>query len=135
MQRGFLGGTFDPVHVGHLDVAAAARRALALDLVELVPAGVPPHRQPPSASAADRLAMARLALADRDGLGVSNLEIHDAAPSYTALTLDRLAQLGFDTTTLFFIAGADAFRDIATWRAGTSRSMVRAQADSGRSAS
>lgn len=116
MRRGFLGGTFDPVHVGHLDVATAAQRALSLDGVELLPAGVPPHRRLPVASASDRLAMARLAVTGREGLSVSDLEVSHAGPSYTIVTLNRLAGLGLDTKRLFFIAGADAFRDIVTWK-------------------
>jgi nicotinate-nucleotide adenylyltransferase len=115
MRRGFLGGTFDPIHYGHLDVATAAQDAMNLDLVELIPAGVPPHRRSPHASALDRLAMARLAVAGRQGMAASDLEVQNEGPSYTTVTLDRLAKLGLDTRTLFFIAGADAFREIPTW--------------------
>ncbi len=116
MRRGLLGGTFDPIHFGHIDVAAAAQQALALDLVEVLPSGVPPHRRPPVARVDDRLAMVRLALEGRAGLAASDLEIHSAGPSYTAATLDRLAATGLDTRLLFFITGADAFREIATWK-------------------
>jgi nicotinate-nucleotide adenylyltransferase len=116
MRRGFLGGTFDPIHFGHLDVADAAQRALALDQVTVVPAGLPPHRRPPVAPAADRLAMARLATEGRTGLTVSDLETRTDGPSFTSTTLDRLAAEGLDTRTVFFITGADAFREIATWK-------------------
>jgi nicotinate-nucleotide adenylyltransferase len=116
MRRGFLGGTFDPIHFGHLDVAAAAQRALALDQVAVIPAGLPPHRRPPVAPAADRLAMARLATEGRPGLTVSDLETRTDGPSFTSATLDRLVAEGLDTRTVFFITGADAFREIATWK-------------------
>jgi nicotinate-nucleotide adenylyltransferase len=116
MRRGWFGGTFDPVHVGHLDVARAARRALALDQVLLVPANAPPHRGAPQASAAHRFAMAALAVQHEDGLLVSDLEMLATGPSYTSATLDRLAACGLDPTSLFLITGADAFGDIATWK-------------------
>ena len=112
---GVLGGTFDPIHVGHLDVAEAARHALNLDRILVLPSRVPPHRQPPRASAAHRFAMAALAVAGRPGLVVSDLEMDSDRPSYTATTLDRLAARGMDISSLFFVTGADAFREIETW--------------------
>jgi nicotinate-nucleotide adenylyltransferase len=116
MRQGILGGTFDPVHRGHLDVADAARAALALDRVVLVPARVPPHREPPHASAAHRFAMAALATEADPHLVVSDVEMDEAIPSYTFATLDRLADRGVEMTTVFFLTGADAFREIRTWR-------------------
>lgn len=115
-RRGFFGGTFDPIHCGHLDVARAARSALGLDEVLLVPANIPPHRSTPQASSAHRFAMAALAVQDEDGLAVSDVEMLASGPSYTSATLDRLAASGVDTRALFLVAGADAFRDIATWK-------------------
>jgi nicotinate-nucleotide adenylyltransferase len=116
MRVGLLGGTFDPIHMGHLDVAEAAQAALGLEEVRLLPAALPPHRRPPFASAAHRLAMARAAAESRAGLVASDVEIQSAGPSYTADTLDRLAAAGLDLRTVFFITGADAFREIATWK-------------------
>jgi nicotinate-nucleotide adenylyltransferase len=113
---GVLGGTFDPVHTGHLDVARAAQAALSLDEVRLLPTNVPPHRTLPKASAADRFAMVELAVKDAPALVASDLEVHASGPSYTSLTLDRLATQGVDVRGLFFITGADAFRDIALWK-------------------
>ena len=116
VRLGWLGGTFDPIHDGHLDVARAARRALTLSEVHLVPARVPPHRAAPHASAAHRLAMVTLVAALHDWLRVSTIELDSGDPSYTADTLDRLAASGVDLRTLHVITGADAFAGILTWK-------------------
>lgn len=116
MRLGIFGGTFDPMHLGHLDVAEAAKRALELDQVQVMPARWPPHRDAPIASASHRFAMAALAIQDRPGLIVSDFEMDAGGPSYTSATLDRLEARGIELTRLFFITGADAFRDIATWK-------------------
>jgi nicotinate-nucleotide adenylyltransferase len=116
MRRGLLGGTFDPIHRGHLDVALAARRGLALDDVLIMPSNVPPHRAAPHASAADRFAMVALAVEGQAGLTASDLELHAIGPSYTTATLDRLEARGVLTRALVFITGADAFREIASWK-------------------
>lgn len=116
MRLGLLGGTFDPVHHGHLDVAQAAIRALGLPRVLLVPSNIPPHRRQPLASAAHRFAMAALAAQPFPELLVSDIEMERQEPSYTATTLGRLAERGVDTTSVCFVTGADAFRDIATWK-------------------
>jgi nicotinate-nucleotide adenylyltransferase len=117
MRLGLLGGTFDPIHRGHLDAAAAARAVLSLDQVLVVPALDPPHRHAePHASSYHRFAMAALAVGALDGFAVSDLEMCAAGPSYTARTLARLHALGWRPWQLFFIAGSDAFADIATWR-------------------
>ena len=115
-RTGILGGTLDPIHVGHLDTAEAARRALALDHVIVMPARVPPHRQNgPSASTFHRFAMAALAVNHLQGFRVSDCELSADGPSYTALTLERIAQSGLAAADLFFITGADAFAEIETW--------------------
>ena len=116
MRTGLLGGTFDPIHVGHLDVARAARAALPLDRVVLLPARVPPHRGEPRTSAWHRFAMTTMAALTEDGMSVSDLDMMAEGPSYTVATLDRLEALGIDTRALFFITGADAFRDIRSWK-------------------
>jgi nicotinate-nucleotide adenylyltransferase len=117
MRRiGLFGGTFDPIHVGHLDVIDAASRVLGLDEVLVMPANVPPHRASPHASAAHRFAMTALAIVDRANCVVSDLEMASAKPSFTSGTLTRLEDLGVDRDSLFVITGADAFRDITTWK-------------------
>lgn len=113
---GLLGGTFDPIHIGHLDAAEAARHALALDEVLIVPARDPPHRGgDPHASSFHRFAMISLAIDGRSGYRASDVELRRDGPSYTALTLRDLRRDGWAPSQLFFIIGADAFAEIATW--------------------
>jgi len=115
MKIGILGGTFDPIHLGHLEAASAATRALSLDRLLLLPSRTPPHRSTePRASVFHRFAMAALAAAERD-MSVSDLEVRRDGPSYTALTLEALHREGFAPAELFFITGSDAFADVATW--------------------
>jgi nicotinate-nucleotide adenylyltransferase len=115
---GLLGGTFDPIHLGHLDAAAAAFEALHLDRVLLIPSLQPPHRaEPPHASPFHRFAMTALAASTQPYLAASDLELQTAGgPSYTIDTLARLHRLGLAPAELFFITGADAFAEIATWK-------------------
>lgn len=112
---GLLGGTFDPIHLGHLRLAEEAREHLALQRVRLIPAGQPPHRNAPGSNADDRLAMAHLAVAGNAGLEVDDGEVRTAQPSYTVLTLERLrAELG-PQRPLVLILGADAFAGLPSW--------------------
>jgi len=115
-RLGWLGGTFDPIHCGHLDVAGAAHAALKLDTVCLVPAHVPPHRTAPLASAQHRLTMVTLAAQAHDWLQVSDIEVAAPKPSYTVDTLDQLAAQGMDLHALHVITGADAFAGILSWK-------------------
>ena len=113
---GVLGGTFDPVHLGHLAVGRAAAAALALDDVHLVPSRVPPHRRVgPSASSHHRFAMAALAALGEPGWTVSDIELAREGPSYSFDTLTAIAARGWTATQIFFLIGADAFAEIATW--------------------
>jgi nicotinate-nucleotide adenylyltransferase len=112
---GLLGGTFDPVHLGHLDVARAAFRALSLERVIFIPAHVPPHRPFPHADGDDRLAMVKLAIADEPQFETSTIELEADGPSYTAVTIDRFLARGHDRAGVCFIAGADAFAGITHW--------------------
>jgi nicotinate-nucleotide adenylyltransferase len=116
MRLGLLGGTFDPVHAGHLAAGRAARAALALDHVQLVPAHQPPHRAVgPRASTPHRFAMAALVALDEPGWSVSDVEIERTGPSYTYDTLLATQATGLAASQIFFITGADAFAEIATW--------------------
>lgn len=115
-RLGILGGTLDPIHQGHLDAALAARDALALDIVRVLPSHVPPHREEPAASPYHRFAMVALAVNGLARLQASDEELRTPGPSYTADTLERLHRSGVDASQIFFITGADAFAEIATWR-------------------
>lgn len=112
---GLFGGTFDPIHFGHLRLAEEACELLQLSRVRLLPAGQPPHRAGPVAAAADRLAMVRLAVAGNPRLEVDAAEVEAGGPSYTVLTLERLrAELGA-ATPLILLLGSDAFSALPTW--------------------
>jgi nicotinate-nucleotide adenylyltransferase len=110
-----LGGTFDPIHLGHLRAAENAREALELDEVLFVPAGNPPHREAPLSSALDRFAMVALATAPHPSFAPSDVEVARAGPSYTADTLDAL-RAGRPGDALYLIVGGDTFPEMATWR-------------------
>src|SRR5437868_10273495 len=115
VRLGVFGGTFDPVHNGHLAAAVNARRALALDRVLVVPAREPWQKHGRELAPADaRLAMLEAAMAGIDGVEVSRLELDRPGPTYTADTLEELhAHQPADD--LFLIVGADAASDLATW--------------------
>ncbi|GHV28739.1 putative nicotinate-nucleotide adenylyltransferase [Synergistales bacterium] len=111
-----MGGTFDPIHCGHLLAAEEARRELALDLVVFVPSGTPPHRSGAcSASAEDRYAMTLLAIAGNDHFDISRAEIERGGVSYTADTLRAMRDV-YEDAELFFITGADAVLEFGSWR-------------------
>jgi nicotinate-nucleotide adenylyltransferase len=117
LRLGVLGGTFDPIHVGHLAAAREAADALGLDQVLLLPSRTPPHRPvDPSASVFHRFAMVALAASSDSRLVASDLELGRPGASYTADTLRALHATGLEGWQIFFIAGADAFAEIATWR-------------------
>lgn len=115
MRIGLLGGTFDPVHCGHLAVARQVKDACALDRVWLIPAARSPFRGTPHASATDRLAMCRLAARDRSWLDVEDLELGRPAPSYTIDTLQTLTKAHPDAV-FTLIVGTDALEAMAAWR-------------------
>jgi nicotinate-nucleotide adenylyltransferase len=116
MRLGLYGGSFDPVHYGHLLLAECARETLALDEVWLMPAAVPPHKKGRElAPAKHRLAMLELALGGHQQIKCSRLEIDRGGVSYTVDTLAaiREQQPGAE---LFFLMGADSLNDLPTWR-------------------
>ncbi|WP_313328117.1 nicotinate-nucleotide adenylyltransferase [Stutzerimonas balearica] len=112
---GILGGTFDPVHIGHLRGALEVAEMFDLDELRLIPNARPPHRETPSCSAEDRLAMVRLAVADLPPLAVDARELERDRPSYTLDTLISLrAELAAEDQ-LLLIVGWDAFCGLPTW--------------------
>lgn len=113
-RLGVFGGSFNPIHYGHLLLADELWEILRLDRVLFVPAGAPPHKSPAGlAPAADRHAMVRLAVADHPGFAVSDLEIRRPGPSYTVDTLEALAGTGDE---LLLVVGSETFLDLLSWR-------------------
>jgi nicotinate-nucleotide adenylyltransferase len=113
---GILGGTFNPIHLGHLVLAESFRERLALDRVLFVPAGTPPHKGARGlAPAHHRYAMAALAVAGNPAFAVSDVEVRRSGPSYSVDTLEALAG-EWPGARLFFLMGSDTFLDLPTWR-------------------
>lgn len=116
-RLGIMGGTFDPIHIGHLATAEQAREAYHLDAVVFVPAGNPVFKKDRAVTpAADRLAMCRLAVASNPSFCVSPMEIERGGDTYTVDTLRELRAHYPDNVELFFITGADAVAHIVKWR-------------------
>jgi nicotinate-nucleotide adenylyltransferase len=112
---GIFGGTFDPVHIGHLRSALEVAEFMALDELRLIPSARPPHREAPQVSAQDRLAMVELAVAGLPPLRVDDRELKRDKPSYSIDTLESLrSELAADDQ-LFLLIGWDAFCGLPTW--------------------
>jgi nicotinate-nucleotide adenylyltransferase len=111
---GVFGGTFDPIHCGHLELARELRTALGFAAVRFIPAGDPPHRAAPVATAAHRLAMVELAIAGHPDLQVDAREVVRPGRSYTVPTLEELRKEE-PSRPLALIVGADAFLGLPTW--------------------
>ena len=112
---GVLGGTFDPVHIGHLRGALEVAETLGLDEVRLVPNFRPPHREAPNSSAQDRLAMVQLAVQDVPPLAVDARELERDRPSYTLDTLESLREELDQQDQIHLIVGWDAFCGLPSW--------------------
>jgi nicotinate-nucleotide adenylyltransferase len=116
MRVGVFGGTFDPIHYGHLLLAETCREQCALEQVWFLPANVPPHKQTlPLTSVHHRLEMLRLAVAGHAAFVVSELEIRRGGVSYTVDTLSSILQAE-PSAELYLLMGADSLRDLPTWR-------------------
>lgn len=110
-----FGGTFDPIHIGHLRSAIEVREVLACDELRFIPCHRPPHRAEPSANSEQRLRMLELAIADEPGLTIDAREIRRDGPSYT---IDTLAQLRAEVGAacrLYLVVGMDAFSTLDSW--------------------
>ena len=117
MRIGLFGGTFDPIHWGHLRSAEEVRESFALDRILFIPTAKPPHKRGQTKTAArDRLAMVRLALASNPKFRVSNVEINRPGVSYSVDTLRYFAARRRANDTYYFVLGLDAFREIETWK-------------------
>ena len=115
-RLGVLGGTFDPIHYGHLRAGEAAATALTLDEIRVIPLRDPPHRAlDPRASAFHRFALCALAIEGKPTWRMSDAEVTRTGLSYTAHTLHALHAEGWKPSQIFVILGSDAFAEIATW--------------------
>jgi len=116
MRRGILGGSFDPVHYGHLLLAECCRESCLLDEVWFVPAALAPHKQQaPPTDAGKRVEMLRLGIAGHPSFQVSLLELERGGVSYTVETLEQMREED-SAVELFLLLGADSLRDFPTWR-------------------
>jgi nicotinate-nucleotide adenylyltransferase len=117
MRIGILGGTFNPIHIGHLILAEEARRLLKLDRVIFVPCYLPPHKSAKGViSALSRFEMVKEAIKSHRGFVASDIEIRARKKSYTFLTLEKLRRRFSPPTVLFLIIGSDATEELSRWR-------------------
>jgi len=114
---GLFGGTFNPVHRGHLQVAREVRKAFSLKTVYFIPVALPPHKPVFGlADAGDRMEMLQRSVSGLPGFAVSDIELNRSGPSYTVDTVRYFRNLCSAETPLFFILGMDAFLEIDTWK-------------------
>ncbi len=113
-RLGVFGGTFNPIHLGHLVVAEEVRERFSLDRILFVPSYIPPHKSVDVAPARDRLAMVRLAIQDNPYFGLSDVEVRRGTKSYTVDTLRDMAERV--SAELYFLIGSEAFFHLHTWK-------------------
>lgn len=114
---GLFGGTFNPIHFGHLRSAAEIREAFGLDKIFFIPAAIPPHKKSEEVeNAKARIEMIRLAIAGNSDFGVSDIELKRIGPSYTIDTINYFLSSLKNISRLFFIIGSDAFLELDTWK-------------------
>ena len=117
MRIGLFGGTFNPVHIGHLRAALEVKEGFGLDQVILIPAALPPHKRPGDvADVADRLHMLNQALEATPGLTISDVELKRSGPSYTIDTVAHFKHSLPAQSRIYLIMGMDAFLEIDTWK-------------------
>ncbi len=112
---GFFGGTFDPVHCGHIQMALAAKKCLQLDEVRLLPCHQPPHRESPQLSSQQRLLLLNLAVSNIDGLSIDGRELKRDKLSWTVDTLKECRKEFGDELSITLLMGVDAYNDLQTW--------------------
>ena len=117
MRIGILGGTFNPIHTGHLILAEEALTKLKLDKVVFVPTHIPPHKHVEGGvKPKDRLKMTELAIADNDSFEVSTYELDSKKKSYSIDTLKHFRALNGEAAQLFFLTGSDLLKDLFSWK-------------------
>jgi nicotinate-nucleotide adenylyltransferase len=117
MKIGLFGGTFDPIHWGHLRSAEEVRESFSLDRVLFIPTSIPPHKKrQPTTTARQRLEMVRLAIAKNSAFGISTIELARPGKSYSIDTIRHFFKTRGRRDSLYFILGLDAFRLIGSWK-------------------
>ena len=117
MRIGLLGGTFNPIHLGHLRAAVEVKEGFSLDEIYLIPCAIPPHKKSGHvAGAAERYEMARITTLNTPGFSASDVELNRSGPSYTIDTVLYFKSVLPKDTELYFILGLDAFLEIDTWK-------------------
>ena len=117
MRIGLFGGTFDPIHIGHLRAALEVKHGFDLDQIVIIPAALPPHKKGDQVTeAADRLKMVELGVGGRSGFSVSDVELQRSGPSYSIDTINHFKTSSEQDSEIFFISGLDAFLEIDTWK-------------------
>ena len=115
MSVALLGGTFNPIHFGHLNLANCLVDYLQVESMRMIPCAIPPHRETPSVSAEQRLAMLQLAIDDHPLLTSDDLELRKSTPSYSIETVQQIRQQVGEETPLFFCIGMDSLLTIDSW--------------------
>lgn len=115
MKIGLMGGSFDPIHNGHLVLAEQVRTRFQMDKILFIPTGNPPHKEA-TASKADRYEMTQLAIEDNEFFEISRIELDQDHKSYAIDTVKRMREMYGENTEVFFITGADAIIDLPTWK-------------------
>jgi nicotinate-nucleotide adenylyltransferase len=117
MRLGLFGGTFNPIHMGHIQAALKVSRSFALDKILFIPSALPPHKAPGDVvNVEDRLEMIHQALIPYPGFEISDVELKRPGPSYTIDTVRYFKRVIDEDSTVFLLLGLDAFLDIDTWK-------------------
>ena len=118
MKRiGLFGGTFNPIHLGHVQVIQEVKRGFGLDKIFIIPSALPPHKAPDGLmDAGDRIEMIRLSFSNHPDFSVSDVELNRSGPSYTIDTVRHFKSILPEDAKLFLILGSDAFLEIDTWK-------------------
>lgn len=114
---GLFGGTFNPIHLGHIQVIQEVKKEFGLDKIFIIPSALPPHKEPDGlVDAGDRVAMIRLSFSNHPDFAVSDVELKRSGPSYTIDTVRHFKSILPEDSELFLILGLDAFLEIVTWK-------------------
>lgn len=114
---GLFGGTFNPIHLGHIQVVQEVKKGFGLDKIFIIPSALPPHKEPDGlVDAGDRVEMIRLSFSNHPDFAVSDIELKRSGPSYTIDTVRHFKSILPEDTRLFLILGLDAFLEIDTWK-------------------